>query len=741
MPAIPPSFPRTPKNPALIHLDLELEWLRALLTVRIREMQAVGLLPGAEELQPGTVVYSQEVEARLHERSNNAVDPTLPEIQAKAELVEIEAKRKAFYEKHTTFDIHTPLAFLKDHYHLTDAQYLLFLMVVAPVFNPSFPRLYAFIQNRFERTYPTLSLYIEVFSKTKDCAYLNDLISPGSPLISEGLIELRTLESYLPANTQPLTLPGRIQAFIAGNNIIEPAIASYTELRTRQSKAGETLLTDKQHSEWMTRLAKLKTMSDPPWNMPVCYVTGQHGSGKRRFAQDVAALLNKDLLCVDIKSLVSTYESLALGLSIAIRESILHDAVLCLFGWEKLILPTTAEDANFHAEISAIHLGVCRQLDACLSWLPSTIIITCQNSVSFAPVLNTRNVEVFRLTYPDHITSYALWNQLLPAHLRDENCDLKAYAENFHLTPGQIKDAVQEAFYLSQPSDKIDSSTIIGAVKDQMRHRLSEHATLLDKKYRWEDLIVTKDVETQLKEIIYRYQYRAKVLSEWGLGDRFGHDIGLSALFDGPPGTGKSMCASLIASEIGIDVYQVDLSRVMSKYVGETEKNLAQIFNEAENAQAMLLFDECDSLFGQRTNVKSSNDKYANLEVNYLLQRIERYPGVAILTTNFPAGIDEAFARRLSLRVSFPKPTKAERARLWQSMLKSAKLPKGKIDVRELATEFEISGGYIKNSILRAAFMAASQDTVVDQEILYQAARIEMKSQGMLVSQNDQKQG
>ncbi|MBQ1265824.1 MAG: ATP-binding protein [Proteobacteria bacterium] len=735
----PPRMPLMPRNPALTHLDLELEWLRAKLTVRIREMQSRGLLPGAEELQPGTVIYVQEVEARLHERDQEATDPTKAELEAKAELLDIEEKRDAFYQAHEVFDIHTPLAFLRQHYHLTDAQYLLFLMVIAPVFNPSFPRLYAFVQNNFERQYPTLALFIEVFSPDKDCGYLNDLISPQSPLISEGLVILNRIASYLPDNAQPLTLPSRIQAFIAGQNILDPSLAAFSELRQRDQKRGETLLSLKQSYEWTTRIKKLRTMSNPPWQMPVCYVTGQHGAGKRRFAQDVAAILNKDLLCVDIKSLYSTYDNFSVALSIAIREAILHDAVLCLFGWEKLILPTTAEDANFHAEISALHLGVCRILDACLAWLPSTIIITCQNSVSFTPRLETRNVEVFRLTYPDHTTSLALWQQMLPAELRDDQCDLKAYAENFHLTPGQIKDAVEEAYYLSQPADKVNSETIIGAVKDQMRHRLSEHATLLDKKYRWEDLIVPKDVEIQLKEIIYRYQYRAKVLTEWGLGDRFGHDIGLSALFDGPPGTGKSMCASLIANEIGIDVYQVDLSRVMSKYVGETEKNLAQIFNEAENAQAMLLFDECDSLFGQRTNVKNSNDKYANLEVNYLLQRIERYPGVAILTTNFPAGIDEAFARRLSLRVSFPKPSKADRARLWQSMLKTTQLPKGKIDYRELATEFEISGGYIKNAILRAAFMAASQNTVVDQDILYQAARIEMKSQGMLVSQNDAK--
>lgn len=719
------------------HLEMELDWLRALLEVRIREMQAEGLLPGAADLRPGTIIYPQEVEARLHEHDDLPSDPTKDEIEAKSRLAEIEYKRRKYAESHTKFDSNTPLAFLKQEYHLDDAQYLLFLLVVAPAFNPSFSRLYAFIQNHFERDYPSLSLFIEIFSRDKRASYLNRLIAPGSILLSEGLIEIRYAFSYLPPNKQPLALPARMQAYIGGIEMVDATISAFTEFRARSNDDGQTMLSERQNREWYGRIAKMQALIDKGKPLPLCFVTGPVGSGKRRFAQEVAALLDRDLLCVDIKGIYNTYEDFAMGLSVANREAMLHNAVLCLFGWETLILPTTAEDANFHAQITALHLNVCRALDALLAWHPQTIVVTCQNSVSFAPVLKSRNVEALRLTMPDHKTSRRLWDLALPEKIRDDSCDIQAYAENFHLTPGQIREAVREAAYASQPDEHVHSEFIIGAVKAQMRHRLSEHATLIEKTYRWEDLIVNKDVEMQLHEIVYRYQYRARVLDDWGLGDRFGHDIGLSALFDGPPGTGKSMCAALIANEIGIDIYQVDLSRVMSKYVGETEKNLAQIFNEAENAQAMLLFDECDSLFGQRTNVKNSNDKYANLEVNYLLQRIERFPGVAILTTNFPAGIDEAFARRLSLRVSFPKPSKAERARLWQSMLRSSRLPKGKIDYRELATEFEISGGYIKNAILRAAFMAASTDGVVDQDTLYQAARIEMKSMGMLVSHSD----
>lgn len=732
-----PFAPKSPTNPMLSHLESELEWLKLLLEVRIREMQASGLLPGASELRPGTVIYPQEVEARLREAENSALDPTADEIEAKTRLTEAEARRRAYYEKHRKFDALTPLAFLKQEYRLSDAQYLLFLIVIAPSFNPSFSRLYAFIQNHFERDYPTLSLFIEIFSKDKRASYLNQLIAPGSLLVGEGLIEVCPSPGHLPPNRRPLLLPQRMQAYLSGAELVDGTIAAYTEYRPRTLLSGETMLGERQDREWHARIDKIRALRAMAKPLPLCFVTGPGGSGKRRFAQEVAAELDRDLLCVDIKGIFNAYEDFSAGLSVANREAMLHNAVLCLYGWETLILPTTAEDANFHAQIAALHLNVCRALDALLAWHPQTIVITCQNSVSFPPSLKTRNVDSLRLTMPDHKTSRRLWDAALPPALRDAQCEIETYAENFHLTPGQISEAVREAAYASQPDSKVHSQYIVGAVKAQMRHRLSEHATLIEKTYRWEDLIVSKDVETQLHEIVYRYQYRARVLDDWGLGDRFGHDIGLSALFDGPPGTGKSMCAALIANEIGIDIYQVDLSRVMSKYVGETEKNLAQIFNEAENAQAMLLFDECDSLFGQRTNVKNSNDKYANLEVNYLLQRIERFPGVAILTTNFPAGIDEAFARRLSLRVSFPKPSKSERARLWQSMLRSSRLPKGKIDYRELATEFEISGGYIKNAILRAAFMAASSDGIVDQDTLYQAARIEMKSMGMLVSHND----
>jgi SpoVK/Ycf46/Vps4 family AAA+-type ATPase len=185
---------------------------------------------------------------------------------------------------------------------------------------------------------------------------------------------------------------------------------------------------------------------------------------------------------------------------------------------------------------------------------------------------------------------------------------------------------------------------------------------------------------------------------------------GLTALFYGPPGTGKSMVAGLVARELGLDLYRVDLARIVSKWIGETEKNLAEVFDAAEDGQVVILFDEADSLFAKRTEVKSSVDRYANLEVNYLLQRLDTFEGVAVLTTNLEGSIDQAFKRRMSLRLHFPFPDEDMRVRLWAAHIPTATPIAGDFDFKDLAKRFPLSGGYIRNSTLRGAFLAAQEN-------------------------------
>ena len=249
----------------------------------------------------------------------------------------------------------------------------------------------------------------------------------------------------------------------------------------------------------------------------------------------------------------------------------------------------------------------------------------------------------------------------------------------------------------------------------------------------WDQVSLPDDMLDSLRELIGRARHARTVFDDWGYDDRIATSRGLTALFYGPPGTGKTMVAQLLARELGYDLYRIDLSQVVNKYIGETEKNLARIFDEAETSHAVLFFDEADSLFAKRTEVKSSNDRYANLEVNYLLQRMETYDGVTLLATNIEHGIDEAFKRRVRFTVQFELPEEAERHRLWRSMFPPVVPLAADIDWDLLAKRFEMAGGYIKKAALRAALMAAETQRPITTADLLEAARHEYREMGRII--------
>ena len=243
---------------------------------------------------------------------------------------------------------------------------------------------------------------------------------------------------------------------------------------------------------------------------------------------------------------------------------------------------------------------------------------------------------------------------------------------------------------------------------------------------------VTDDVYEQVKEIIDAVAAQQIVFREWGFSKKFNKGRGLSALFDGEPGTGKTLSAEIISAELGMSLYRVNVANVVSKYVGETEKNLTQVFAEARGAQSVLLFDEADSLFAKRVEVKGANDRFANMEVNVLLQLIERYDGLVILTTNLKTSLDTAFERRLSFKINFPFPEKETRASIWERLIpKGAPLGEG-IDFELLGKHFELSGGSIKNAVLRAAYRAAASGSNITMDHFEDAAKRECQAAGKL---------
>lgn len=314
-----------------------------------------------------------------------------------------------------------------------------------------------------------------------------------------------------------------------------------------------------------------------------------------------------------------------------------------------------------------------------------------------------------------------LWQRAVPSA---SERDVRVLAATYPLAPALI-DAVGRAVSAT-PTE----SEIVGAIEAVVGAQVGELADRVVTTQTWDDVVLPDAELETIEAIVARVRQRDEVFEQWGFARKAGRGLGTVALLSGPPGTGKTMTAALIAKELGLAMYQVDLSRMVSKWVGETEKNLAALFDAAEASNCVLLFDEADALFGKRTDVTSSNDRHANMEVNFLLQRIERFTGVCFLTTNHETAIDDAFRRRLSFHVRFALPEAQERAALWKAMLPAEAPVDGGVDFEALGKRLAMSGGYIKNAVLRAAFAACNEGRAITMEHLCRAGAAEYEAMG-----------
>jgi hypothetical protein len=349
----------------------------------------------------------------------------------------------------------------------------------------------------------------------------------------------------------------------------------------------------------------------------------------------------------------------------------------------------------------------------------------------------SRAVEVVALELPNTQEQEALWMRLIKGQIERQDAQQQTAAllcANYQLHGAQIVRAFDVVRGGKRArAQELDISVLLDAIRRILEHGLSGLAQVLEGGLSLSSVVLSAEVKQQLQEIQDFARNRQRVLYEWGAAASGHSSAGLSVLFSGAPGTGKTLCAIAIGKALGKVVWRVDLSQIVNKYIGETEKNLGKTFREASKAQAVLLFDEADSLFSKRTEVKSSNDRYANLEVNFLLQRIESFPGICILTTNLADSIDDAFKRRLRFIVNFPVPEERDRALLWERLLPAAAPRAANIDFGQLAKKFSFSGGHIYNATLRATFKAAAQDRPIDLNLLMEAGLHEDRSLGNLV--------
>ncbi|EFF93384.1 AAA family ATPase [Streptomyces sp. e14] len=311
--------------------------------------------------------------------------------------------------------------------------------------------------------------------------------------------------------------------------------------------------------------------------------------------------------------------------------------------------------------------------------------------------------------------------------------DLAATVAPYHLPDERVTRAARAARDLAAfEGAELTAAHLRAAARRQSASGLEQHARRIRPAVDWTDLVLPERPLTQLRELALRARHRDRVLGDWRLSAGGGRGRGVLGLFAGESGTGKTLSAEVVAAELGLDLYVVQLSSVVDKYVGETEKNLERIFTEADRTDAVLLFDEADAVFGKRSEVKDSHDRYANMESAYLLQRLESFDGIALLTTNLRANIDEAFTRRLDLVVDFPFPDAGQRLALWRHSLSHVPCGDG-IELGALSADFELAGGSIRSAVVTAAYLAAGRGGTVTAADLLEGARREYRKAGRLL--------
>lgn len=441
------------------------------------------------------------------------------------------------------------------------------------------------------------------------------------------------------------------------------------------------------------------------------FIFSDPGMGKKTVVKRIASLCSKALVIVDVEKCLNSDLDFCQIIVSSLRQCKLMNGMVC---FDKIdTLKDKIRKLEFIFEISKNF---------------------CQDSF----FLFNNKIEIkfdFGNTVIEHHLKnlnssqiYKIWEEQLERIKLNKFINIHYLSNTFHLTPKQIKSATDSMISYKIKNKKIDKEHILKCIQKTVQANFGGNAVLVKSNNSWKDLIIDENEKQMIIDICKQRKVRNMVFEDWKLGEKINYGKGLSILFSGPPGTGKTMAASIISNEMDLELYKVDLSKVISKYIGETEKNLSYIFDEAERSNSILLFDETDSLFSKRTNVKDSKDRGANLEISYLLQRMENHNGICIMTTNYIENIDKAFFRRISYVFHFANPNKSQRKEIWKNLL-GKDVPLDGINF-DFISNFEISGGGIKNIVISSCLKAAQHKEKVSMKHIILSIEYELKKQG-----------
>jgi hypothetical protein len=625
--------------------------------------------------------------------------------RARARLVERAAELRARTEATLAANVVLPFHELARAYRLSAVATQILACASAPRLRTSIARLYGVLAGVTGRM-ACADLVLEALIETPgdvSIAIAREL-APDAPLSRTGLVQLQTRGERTDVFVEPVVLD-RLRG-------IERAV-EISEATTRRAHA--LSLEEVIAPEDVKRALLAGLATHTPSAPARVVIRGRRGSGRHTLVAALARQVARDVAEVDVSKLTRT--GLAAALALELQRAELAGCVPVISGLENL----PREDRELHRHVCAVlrrHFGplvVRTAPDVELPLEPERLDVT------LPPLSLRERTEVWRRTLQHHELAVA-----------DADA-LATIAARFGFGAGTIARVCAEVARRDNAASALEP-IIDEVARNYLAGRLERVATRVTRLADWDQVTLLDEMRDSVRELVGRMRYQRTVFEDWGFDRRISTARGLTALFYGPPGTGKTLVAGLIGRELGLDVWRIDLAHITSKWVGETEKHLAEVFEAAEEAPVMLLFDEADSLFGKRSEVKSSNDRYANLETNYLLQRFDSFEGVAILTTNLDGSIDPAFKRRLSMRMYFPFPDEDLREKLWASHIPPSVPRDGELDFASLARRYPLSGGYIRNSALRAAFLAAQEHRPLANDHLVRAVQLEYYELGKLSS-------
>ena len=615
------------------HLYRQLARLRPLVSRFAERREHEGLLPSKGELT-GLSGLGTRADFDRHLAATAMVsvsDPLRDPSQELARKFPVEPRRRGES---------APLLDLQQRLQLDPVEYAALVATIAPVIVPSYGRLFAYLRNDLTLSAAGLTLILGLFeweTRAHAAQLLETVLHlPQSKLIQKGLIRVELEGSPQRDRIWPSR---RLLELLTAGPKLSQTMADHMTLEQRPTVPADLVLPE----ATLNRVRELRGRFDGH-DVATIVLNGSTGVGKTTIAHCLAGVHGRPVLKFNLRLLGSLAELLQVSEARALKH-VLNEATI--LGAVPLLTRVGAALGSGEPRHEQLRLILGRHEGLLL-------LSTRETSPHLGDLQGAEHLPV---GMPQPKQRLALWNRFLPPARRHPALDIGSVALHYKISGGRIQRVAQAALARATATmaPHVDLDMLSVALRGVVQHGLGDIASVVRNVATWDDLVLPTATEIQLRSIVARFRNRRQVLQEWGLA-RVRRSAAITALFKGPPGTGKSMAASVLGREMGLDVYRLDLSRVIDKYIGETEKRLEVAFSEAEASGAILFFDEADSLFGKRTSVSNANDQHANTKVNFLLQRMDTFDGIIVLATNHASHLDQAFKRRIAFHVDFPEP-------------------------------------------------------------------------------------